>query len=281
MRLPCILLLCTSLTAAAQAGTAPANVVESTPLSYELVSIHPSKPDATGYDMNNTSNGITARAINLRQLLSEAFGYTLGELLREQIVNLPKWGETQRFDIQAKVDNSDVERLQAARKAETMAVWVRSMVDRKPTADTAMLQQLVTERFLLKMHYEQRPMSVFAMTAARGGLKMAPAKPADPNHGSLSASNGKTTGTNVPLNFLTFLLTPEVGRPVVNRIDLPGGYDFAMTYTPGSGTNASTATDAGPSIFTALDEQLGIKLVSAREPVWVIVIDQVEMPSDN
>ena len=274
------LLLFASMTAAAQA---PVLLPESgaTALSYELVSIHTSKPDARGYDLNNTPSGVTASAINLRQLLSEGFGFTFGELLQEQIISVPKWAETQRFDIQAKVDDSNVERLGAARKAETMAVWVRSMVERKPTTETAMLQQLVTDRFHLKFHYEQRVMGVFAMTIAKGGVKMAVAHPKDPEHGSMNAGEGKLSGENVPPGFLTFLLTREVGRPVVDRTGLTQGYDFSMTYTHDAGMNASAAPDSGPSVFTALEEQLGIKLVNAREPVWVIVVDHVEMPSGN
>ena len=271
------LLLCMSLTAVAQTPRAE----DATPLSYELVSIHKSKPDAQGYDLNNMPDGVNARAIDLRQLLSEAYGFTFGELLDEQIAGLPSWGKTQRFDIQAKVDDSDVERLKAARKAETMAVWVRSMVDRKPTTETAMLQHLVKEYFHLQMHYEQRTMPAFAMTVSKGGVKMTPAHPKDPEHGSLNSSNGQLSGENVPPDFLVFLLTREAGRPVVNRTNLSERYDFSVTYTPQADLAKSDASSDAPSIFTALDEQLGLKLVRANEPVWVIVVDHVEMPSEN
>ena len=276
-----LLVACVSLSAAAQTPSAPLHEAEAAPLTYELVSIHKSRPDAQGYDLNNTPAGINAHAINLRELLSEAFGFTFGEMLEEQITGMPSWGQTQRFDIQAKVDDSDVERLKAARKAETMAVVVKSMVERRPTTETAMLQQLVQDRFHLSMHYEQRTMPVYAMTVSKGGVKMTAAHPKNPDHGSMNVSNGTLTGENVPPGFITFLLTREVRRPVVNRTDLPGAYDFAMTYTPEAGMKKSTATDDAPFIFTALDEQLGIKLVRAKEPVWVIVIDHVEMPSEN
>jgi uncharacterized protein (TIGR03435 family) len=271
-------LLCVSLTAAAQA---PSSADAATPLSYELVSIHKSKPDATGYALNNTPDGLNARAINLREVVSEAYGFTFGDLIEEQIIGLPSWGRTQRFDIRAKVDDSDVERLKAARKAETMAVWVRSMVERKPTTETAMLQRLVTDYFHLQMHYEQRTMPVFALTVSKGGVKMTAAHPKDPEHGSLSSSNGKLSGENVPADFLVFLLSREAGRPVVNRTNLPGAYDFAMSYTPQADVAKSDASSDAPSIFTALDEQLGLKLVRATEPVWVILVDHVEMPADN
>ena len=276
-----VLLLCLSLSALAQTSGVPAGKEDAPALSYELVSVHRSKPDAQGYNLDNTPEGVTARAINLRQLLSEAFGFTFGELLDEQIVGLPSWGKSQRFEIQAKVDDADVERLKAVRKADTMAVWGRSMVERKPTIETAMLQQVVQERFHLKMHYEQRTLSVYAMTVAKGGVKMTVAKPKDPEHGSMGASEGKLSGENVPPDFLGFVLAPAVGRPVVNRTNLTGQYDFAMTYTPDGGTKPTDAADTAPSLFTALDEQMGIKLVSAREPVWVIVVDHVEMPSEN
>ncbi len=276
-----VLLLCVSLTGSTQTSATPPRVEGTTPLSYELVSIHKSKPDAQGYDMNTTPSGLSARAINLRQLLSEGFGFTFGELLEDQIAGLPSWGQTQRFDIQAKVDESDVNRLKAIRKAETMAVEVKSMVERKPTTETAMLQQLVVEYFHLQMHYEQRTMPVFTMTVSKAGIKMTPSKSKDPEHGSMNFSNGKLTGENVPVDFITFLLAREVGRPVVNRTDLPDRYDFAMTFTPQADMSKPDATSDAPSIFTAVEEQLGIKLVRSKEPVWVIVIDHVEMPADN
>ncbi len=277
-----LLLLLASFPMAAQSSPAPSNTDSAPPLTYELVAIHKSKPEAHGYDMNNTPEGFIARNINLRQLLSEAYGFSFGDLLKEQIVGVPAWAESQGFDINAKVDPGNLEQLKALRKAETMAADIAAMVQHKPSPDMRMLQHLVEEYFHLKMHYEQRVMSVYTLTVAKGGAKMKLANPKDPEHGSLGWHRGKLTGENVPPDFIALVLTREVGRPIVNHTNLPGQYDFEMTYAPDTGAKISSATeDAGPSIFTALNEQLGLKLVPAKEPVWIIVVDQVEMPGDN
>ena len=130
-----LVLLLASFPTIAQTAAAPSGAVAATSLSYELVAIHKSKPDARGYDTNNTPEGMTASTINLRELLSEAYGFTFGELLKEQIEGLPSWGESQRFDINAKVDVSNLEQLKAMRKATTMAVELDDMVHRRPTPE--------------------------------------------------------------------------------------------------------------------------------------------------
>jgi uncharacterized protein (TIGR03435 family) len=276
-----LLLLLASLPLTAQTGVAPSST-DAPPLTYELVAIHKSKPDANaGWGINNTPEGFIANAINLHQLLSEAYGFSFFELLKEQIVGLPGWAQSQHFDINAKVDVSNVEQLKALRKADTMAVEVEAMLHHKPTPEMLMLQHLVEENFHIKMHYEQRVMPVYGLTVAKGGPRMKVASPQDPEHGSMNFDNGKFTAENVPPDFMTFVLTHEVGRPVVNQTNLPDRYDFEMNYAPENGGKISSPDDTCPSIFTALNEQLGLKLVPAKEPVWIIVVDHIEMPADN
>jgi uncharacterized protein (TIGR03435 family) len=272
------LLLCISLPVIAQTTAAPPTTDTAKPLTYELVAIHKSKPNAQGYDLDDTPEGFVAKAINLRELLSEAYGFTFGELLKEQIEGLPGWGDSQRFDISAKVDVSNLEQLKAIRKAETRAAFIEAMVHHEPPPEMQMRQHLMEQYFHLKMHYEQRVMPVYALTVARGGLKMAAATPKDPEHSSMELNNGKFNGKNVPLDFIVFVLTRDVGRPVVNQTNLSGRYDFELNYAPDEKTSGD---DPRPSIFTALTEQMGLKLLPSKAPVWIIVIDHVEMPVDN
>jgi uncharacterized protein (TIGR03435 family) len=215
-------------------------------------------------------------------LLSEAYGFSFLTLPKDQYVGLPSWAESQRFAINAKVDPGNVEKLQAIRKAQTMTVEIDAMVHRRPTPDMQMLQQLLQEHFHLKMHYEKRTVPVYVLTVAKGGTKMAVAHPKDPEQGSMSFDNGKFTGENVPADFIPFVLSLEVERPVVNQTNLSGAYDFAMTYTPQIQIKITGPTDeTAPSVFTALTEQMGLKLVPDKQPVWVIVVDHIEMPADN
>lgn len=84
-------LVCT-VTLFGQSAASSKTESEAKPLTYELVSIHLSKPDAQGYDLNSTPDGMDARAITLWDLVSEAYGFTFGDLLDGQIANLPEWG---------------------------------------------------------------------------------------------------------------------------------------------------------------------------------------------
>ncbi len=145
-----------------------------------------------------------------------------------------------------------------------------------------MLQRLLEDRFQLKVHYEQRVMSMFEMTVAKGGMRMKAAHPADPEHGSVGMSNGKMTGDNVPLSFIALCLPLEsdTGRPVADRTGATGNYDFELHWSA-MDSKDNGADGSAPSVFTAIQEQMGLKLSSAKGPVWVVVVDRAEMPSEN
>ena len=276
MLLRALLALFLPLAAAAQAAPAPPAL----PFTYEVVSVHDAKPDAGPYRMGGSGSGISATNVTLRALMGEAFGYTLGDVTEGQIVGLPTWGSTRRFDIQARVDPANVAQLNAARRAATMAVWVKAVAERKPTVEIALLQQMVTDLFHLKLHFEQRPMPVYELRVARGGAKMPTARPTNPEDSDLTAEKGKITGKNIPAELLPSMLAQEVDRPILDRTGLTGHYDVTLNFTPD--TNAANApgnTDA-PLIFQAIESQLGLKLVPAKEPAWVIVIDHAELPVD-
>jgi uncharacterized protein (TIGR03435 family) len=280
-----LLLLFTTITMAAQTSAMHSKTNTAAPITYELVSIHKSKPEARADDLHDAPEGIAASGVNIRNLLSEAYGFNIGPLLKEQIEGLPGWAESQRFAVEAKVDDSNVEHLAAIRKAQTYRLFVEAIMQRKPTPQEKMLQQLMEDRFHLKMHYEQRVMPVYKMIVANDGVKMNVAHPKDPEAGSLYYIRDKLSGLdgeNVPPDFMVFMLSHEVGRPVVDQTNLSEHYDFKLRYAPNNNADtANTGEDNGPSIFTALQEQLGLKLVPAKEPVWIIVVDHVEMPTDN
>ena len=246
--------------------------------SYDLVSIHKTPDSTTGISENEDPDGLSITGFTLRALIAGAYGFSLGALNKQQLPGAPPWADTQRFDVKAKVDADDVPKLKELSKAETMMVAVRQIVSRTPTYRMLMLQRLLEDRFKLKMHYEQKVMPLYEMTLAKGGVRMKVAHPADPENGTISMSSGMLSGQNAPMPFIPIIFAMVLERPVEDKTDTPGNYDFEMHWTPTEGTEP---TDAGPSIFTAAEEQLGLKLHPSKGPVWIIVVDHAEMPSEN
>ena len=273
---------------AQDAGFTPRQDADKIP-SYELVSIHKTQDGANGAPgMHDDPDGFTAGATSLRSLIGEAYGFSLGQLSEQELVGAPGWAKTQLFDVHAKVDSEDVPKLKELTKAETMMVEVQQIVSRTPTFRMVMLQRLLEDRFHLKVHYEQREMPLYEMTVAKGGVRMKVAHPADPEHGSFGFIDGKQWGMkaeNVPMAFIPVIFAIELQRPVEDKTSTGGNYDFEMHYArmgaAMSGPGGNSADDSAPSLFTAVQEQLGLKLQPGKGPVWVIVVDHAEMPSEN
>jgi uncharacterized protein (TIGR03435 family) len=202
-----------------------------------------------------------------------------------------------RFDIEAKVESD-------SRSIPTAQVWL-------------MVQSLLEARFKLKVHHATRELPVYNLVVARGGVKMKlSADQTVPNYDGLpdvdehfdpsaAPARGLMTttyspthetvlwGTAIPISpnlaiqrphalppqSVTLMLWGSVGRPVIDKTNLKGLYDFRLQFTP---ERLSGNPDvSGTSIFTAIQEQLGLRLESAKGPVDVLVIDHVERPSEN
>ena len=159
-----------------------------------------------------------------------------------------------------------------------------------------MLQSLLADRFNLKVHREKRELPVYALLADR--LKMKLSKDQTPWAGDFpngSPDGRPTTGASpavlapgrfqgeaVPISMFVTLLADKLGRPVINKTGLTGRYDFDLSYVPGSGQLPPDDADtSAPSLFTAIREQLGLRLESAKGPVEVLVIDRIDRPSEN
>jgi bla regulator protein blaR1 len=256
--------------------------------AFEVASI---KPDKSGTDMTmlrTTPVGFSASNIALKVLIQQAYG-----IEDNQIVGAPSWLGSARYDIEAKVSSSD-----------TDALHNLSSDQRR-----LMLQPLLADRFQLKVHTEVRDLPVLTLVIAKGGPKLHEAKPGDTYPNGLKDFNGQgggpgmmlmrpgqLTGQGLPLSSLARVLTQQLGSTVQDKTGLTGKYDLTLQWTPdrnGSampgapepglqGPGAGGSTDAsGPSIFSAIQEQLGLKLESQKGPVEVLVIDHVETPSEN
>jgi uncharacterized protein (TIGR03435 family) len=133
------------------------------------------------------------------------------------------------------------------------------------------------------MHHDQRELSVYAITVAKGGPKLEKSK-SDPD--ALSDSSGHGMGSAQLMKFTNLSMTDfaqtmqlMVDRPVIDQTNLPGRYDFSLLWTPD--VMRATPTDTAPGLFTAVQEQLGLKLEATRASTDVIVIDAATRPTQN
>lgn len=146
-----------------------------------------------------------------------------------------------------------------------------------------MIRKILAERFGLQLHHEQREMPVYALAVAKGGPKMA-ANTSDPS-GWMHQQNGENNGRhvealkNTSMADLALILQFHVDRPVVDQTGLKGRYDFKLQWTVDDAP--TTAPDAPPGLFTAIQEQIGLKLERVKAPADVLVIDKAERPGAN
>jgi uncharacterized protein (TIGR03435 family) len=229
-----------------------------TAFSYDAVTI---KPDPDGHGFFKLSpDSFSMGGMPAWVLIRSAYGV----LMEGQVVGLPDWAKTEPIAVEAKMD-ADTTR--ALRKIPPMAQWKQMQL---------MLQAMLAERFALKAHRETNDLPIYELTVAKGGSKMKQTAP-DSSGGSANYASGKATAHEISIESLAANLSFAVGRVVVNKTGLEGGYDFTLDYAP----DGADPSDTRPSIFTAIEEQLGLKLEPARGPVDVIVVDHIERPTEN
>ncbi|HEY1803597.1 MAG TPA: TIGR03435 family protein [Terracidiphilus sp.] len=255
--------------------------------AFDVVSIKPHKDEGMmgRFGIGFTPDGVSITGVPLSFLLHDAF-----RLPDDCILNDPEWAKSARYDIQAKVDPADAPKLE------------------KLTADERrkMLLPLFEERFGLKYHHETRILEVYALVVAKGGPKLEPAKLDEAGAGSkagmgrvwmASSAKGEKIGARGSNSAaIANMISTELGSTVVDRTGLTGTYDFTLEFAPEMGSGLTALPPAaptpgasaaqppealGPSLFTALQEQLGLKLGTQKQPVDVIVIDRIEQPSPN
>ena len=156
-----------------------------------------------------------------------------------------------------------------------------------------MTRSLLDDRFQLKIHHETREMPALVLRVSKSGSKLQPPHPEHDLQAGIPPSrinflgHGNMEGHSALMSNLAKSLAsePEIaGRPVVDKTALTGGYDFTLHWTSddfGSASRSSRPNAQWPSLFTALEEQLGLKLTQERQPIEIMVVDSVEMPSEN
>jgi len=239
--------------------------------SFDVVSVKQNMSGAATYKLAFTSDGLAIENVSLLHIIRAAYG--MFNSLDDKFIGIPGWASTENFDIQAKVADADV------------AVFQKLNFDKRQL----MVQALLADRFKLQAHHETRDLPIYELVTAKSGPTLQLSKSADPG-GAVKRERGRITGQNAVMYQLATALTDTLGRTVVDKTGVQGKYDFALIWTPDeadtppsqSPNAAAQPPDAsGPSIFTAIQEQLGLKLVPAKGPVEVLVIDHVEHPSAN
>ena len=245
-------------------------------------------PSKSGQPMSQAmADGIRARSLTVLQLMGNA--YHLNSVERDHVSGLPEWARSNRYDVDAKALGSD---------ADELSKLFASNWDGYNDRLRLMLQTLLADRFKLAVHKEAKTLPVYELVVTKNGPKIKEAKTPDPKFpkGILRWVNrGEITAQGVSMGSLaSLLLTPLVQRQVVDKTGLAGTYDFTLQWTPeeapspmsGGPTAGKQASPppqeiAGPSIFAALPEQLGLKLKPTKRPVQILVIDHLEPPSEN
>jgi uncharacterized protein (TIGR03435 family) len=237
--------------------------------SFEVATIKPSKPGAQGKGFGFRAGHFVTFNTDLNDLIAFAYGRH-----PKQIVDAPAWFGTDLFDIEAK---PDAEGRPSMKQMATMA------------------QKLLEERFALKFHHETRELPVYTISVATGGPKMTKTAsgPNDPPAFFFRALGDLTVRNQNMTDFAQWMQNGVMDRPVVDQTGLTDRYDFQLKWTPdesqfaafrGVGSVVPPPKDdptAPPQLYTAISEQLGLKMGPAKVPVDVIVIDHAEKPSAN
>lgn len=280
----------------AAAPSTPAAAAPSTPaapLSFEVASIKPNHSPEDRIAIRFMPGSFMANGATVKQLISNAYN------VRDfQFSGGPSWIGADKYDIDAKEPDGladELAKLPPDQRREKMGL---------------LIQSLLADRFGLKVTHATKELPVYALVVAKNGPKIQASKPGDtyPNgmktpdgrvlgHGGMMGMEpGQLTGQGIPIQFLAQALAQRVGRTVLDQTGLKGNYDFSLKWTPEQGgpgmmggppgggpapDSAPPPDPSGPSIFTAVQEQLGLKLEPSKGPVEILIIDHIEKPSEN
>jgi len=243
------------------------------PPPYDIISIHPHNAMDDNISFMSRPGNFAATNCTLKELISEAYG------IREDLISgLPGWADTAHFDVTAKVSDFN---------PNVFKNLTREQRD-------SMLLPMLADRFHVKAHTEVKTLSVFNLVVAKDGpkFKLNPPPPVDPDNprkgqegrGNININNDDLTATAISLSSFAETLAGQLNHTVIDKTGLTGDYDFKLKWTPEEQANSTAdngTTDRPPDLFTALQEQLGLKLEATKGPVTTLVVDHAEQPSPN
>jgi uncharacterized protein (TIGR03435 family) len=218
---------------------------------FEVATVRPAKEDGD-HGIDSDRGRYSFHSLTLKRLIAVAW-----DIDDSEVRGGPPWTGSASYDINAKMPDSQ-------------AKWT-------PEQRQHMLQALLADRFQLAVHRETQQVAGYVLGVAKTGPKMTTAKPGQ--DGSSTSSDGRyLKATNLTMEGLARRLSrnQDIGKVVVDKTGLTGKFDFELEWAP-----AQAESDDHPGIFTAIQEQLGLKLESAKVPVDAVIIDRAEKPSEN
>jgi uncharacterized protein (TIGR03435 family) len=263
--------------------------------AFEVATVKPSKAGDNRIAIMAQPGG-RFRVTNATLKMVMAVAYRVRDF---QISGGPGWTGTDRWDIEGKAEEGSIQ---------------LNTIPLEPTVVSPlmlMVQSLLEDRFQLKMHRESKDLPVYELLVAKGGSKMklaadqSPMRPPERGsppppmpqkggtvpRGMTNMGPGRIEANGTPIAFFIQGLAQQLGRPVIDKTGLQGFYDIKLQWTPELGEGLAKPggveppppppDPSGPSIFTAIQEQLGLRLESVKGPVDVLVIDSVQRPTEN
>jgi uncharacterized protein (TIGR03435 family) len=232
-----------------------------------VATIRPSDPSTANRFCRVQGSHFVAQNQTVANLIEIAYG-----LQRTQVIGGPSWIQTDRFDLEAVPDQEG---------KYSYNDW------------NLMLQQILAERFHLQSHQETRELPAFTLTLAKAGPHLMPTAAGPDARPSIDVKGREVisltaTDSGIP-DFVKILKEAIVGRPVLDRTGLAGQYDFTLKFAPDrtvfatamAASSESARPDLPPDLFTAIQQQLGLKLVPTKAPAGVLVIEDVQHPFQN
>lgn len=252
--------------------------------TYDVAAIRENRSEESTGEYRTSHGRFTAESITLQALVEYAYG-----IKDFQIVNAPDWFKRERFDMSAETQNATILRLPYQQRQHELKL---------------MLQTLIEQRFRLTVHCESRRLPIYDLIVSKKRTKLiskdqitatseqSESKYQPSDSGTIISASDRLIGHGVSLDTLSKELSQKLDRDVQNKTGLAGNFDFTLRFSPVDLSDSALLNDVNeghalqrdnvaPSLFTALQEQLGLKLVAAKGLIEVLVVDRVEQPSDN
>jgi uncharacterized protein (TIGR03435 family) len=280
-----VCLLLTAIAVVASGGVVShGNAQQTTPPSFEVATVRSSDPQKPlPPSLSFSPDRFDARNMTLQNLIAIAYHLTYGA--DQQISGGPGWIRSEKFDIAAKED-------------ETVKTQLHKLPpEQQGDENRRMIRDLLAERFGLKVHHETRDLPTYVLLVAKGGPKLRsavlnPHLPANVPPTRINVmGKGFLEGHDADIALLVQVISSQSeigGRTVIDKSGLTGKYDFTVKWAPDSTTDTlssraetNSQPESLPSFFTALQEQLGLRLASTKQPVDVVVVDSADKPSEN
>jgi uncharacterized protein (TIGR03435 family) len=273
---------------------APAATTALPTLVYDVASVRKFMPDGGPMMISTRTDpdGLTATHVQVKSLICLAY-----DVSDYQVIGGPEWASSDFYDVRAKMDDSTIDTLR------------NLSPEQKTLVREHMAQALLADRFKLVVHHETKQFPIYALVVAKGGPKLLESKPNDDYKDGIKGFDGQPGGKGMmrmqrdsggfvftaqgySMDKFADQLSMQLRSNVQNDTGLKADYDFTLRYSPedarvvvpnpsGAGGSASLSDNSGISIFTAVQDQLGLRLESTKGPLDVIVIDHIERPSEN